>query len=174
MTGPTETFDYDEKKDDIFSDIPSVSPEVPQFPIVPGSDSGFPPEESVVPTDKTRIYSDDESGTKPQADIYAWLVAIAGDLKGQIRILQRNNMIGRIDKAEICIKDVFISDMHATVAYRDGAFYTWDLGSLNGSKLNGEPLLSHVKLNDGDKLEFGKQIFIFKWIDPAIIETLLA
>jgi len=174
MDDPTEVFNYDEKKDGVFADFQPITPENQQYPIVPGSDSGVPPQPVPTPTDQTELYTEEAESTKLREDIYAWLVAIAGDMKGQVKILQRNNMIGRIDKAEICIKDAFVSEMHATVAYRDGAFYAWDLGSLNGSKLNGEPLLSAVKLNDGDKLEFGKQVFIFKWIDPAIIESLKA
>ena len=172
MGRPTEAYDFDQERDDVFKDTQS-SPEIPQYPIVPQPDAGSSPQSSEFTSDKTQIYTDDSTLAKPREEVFAWLIAVKGDMKGQIiRIAAGQNLIGRHDKSEICIKDNFVSELHATVTYREGAFYAWDLGSTNGSKLNGEPLLSAVRLNDGDILQFGKQVLIFKWIDPAIIESL--
>jgi pSer/pThr/pTyr-binding forkhead associated (FHA) protein len=54
--------------------------------------------------------------------------------------------------------DSFVSTVHARVFRRDGAVYIEDLGSRNGTLLNGEPLVHATQLRRGDHVQFGQTV----------------
>ena len=54
--------------------------------------------------------------------------------------------------------DSFVSTVHARVFRRDGAVYVEDLGSRNGTLLNGEPLANAAQLRRGDHVQFGQTV----------------
>ncbi len=54
--------------------------------------------------------------------------------------------------------DSFVSTVHARVFRRDGAVYVEDLGSRNGTLLNGEPLAHAAQLRRGDHVQFGQTV----------------
>jgi pSer/pThr/pTyr-binding forkhead associated (FHA) protein len=54
--------------------------------------------------------------------------------------------------------DSFVSTVHARVFRRDGAVYIEDLGSRNGTLLNGEPLVHAAQLRRGDQVQFGQTV----------------
>jgi pSer/pThr/pTyr-binding forkhead associated (FHA) protein len=62
---------------------------------------------------------------------------------------------GRHPNAEIFLDDVTVSRKHAEFRRVDGGFVLTDLGSLNGTYLNGSRADS-AKLNDGDEVQVGK------------------
>jgi len=51
--------------------------------------------------------------------------------------------------------DSNVSRYHAEIEWRDGDFWLIDLGSSNGTTLNGESVKSDKRLNDGDEILFG-------------------
>lgn len=55
--------------------------------------------------------------------------------------------------------DTFASQLHARVFVREGATWLEDLGSTNGTHLNGEKLTAPVQLNIGDRVQVGSTIF---------------
>jgi len=67
--------------------------------------------------------------------------------------------VGRISENTLQIEDVSVSSRHAQLTLDDGGDYILrDLGSTNGTELNGKELAPETdhKLQDGDKLRFGK------------------
>jgi hypothetical protein len=54
--------------------------------------------------------------------------------------------------------DSFVSTVHARVFRRDGTAYVEDLGSRNGTLLNGEPLVHAAPLRRGDHVQFGQTV----------------
>ena len=66
--------------------------------------------------------------------------------------------IGRDPAAEIFIDDPTVSWAHARILTRDGAPAVLDLGSSNGSYVNGERIEQSLLL-DGDRLQFGDAVF---------------
>ena len=54
--------------------------------------------------------------------------------------------------------DSFVSTVHARVFQRDGTVYIEDLGSRNGTLLNGEPLVHTAQLRRGDQVQFGQTV----------------
>ena len=65
--------------------------------------------------------------------------------------------VGRTAKSALYIKDPTISEAHAEVAWREGAWALRDLGSSNGTALNGRDLEegAWAPLKDGDVLRLG-------------------
>lgn len=64
--------------------------------------------------------------------------------------------IGRAAGCHVSLPDDgFISQLHARVYRRMGAVYIEDLGSTNGTRVNGQPLRKPVELRPGDRIQFG-------------------
>jgi len=54
--------------------------------------------------------------------------------------------------------DSFVSQLHARVFRRDGGLFVEDLGSTNGTFLNGVKVTAPVSIAKGDKIQFGKSV----------------
>ncbi|MDX1931057.1 MAG: FHA domain-containing protein [Capsulimonadales bacterium] len=59
--------------------------------------------------------------------------------------------------------DSYISGSHAQITYENDRFLLTDLGSTNGTKVNGQRLAAHtpVVLNEGDEVMMGQTTFIY-------------
>jgi pSer/pThr/pTyr-binding forkhead associated (FHA) protein len=67
--------------------------------------------------------------------------------------------IGRASGCHVALPDdTFASTVHARVFARDGAVYVEDLGSTNGTFLNGMRLVSPALLRPGDQLQVGSTV----------------
>jgi pSer/pThr/pTyr-binding forkhead associated (FHA) protein len=67
--------------------------------------------------------------------------------------------IGRLATCTICIPDdAFVSANHARLYTIDGVTYVEDLGSTNGSYLNGARLGSVQPFSPGDRLQIGSTV----------------
>ncbi|MEB3267511.1 MAG: adenylate/guanylate cyclase domain-containing protein [Leptolyngbya sp.] len=65
--------------------------------------------------------------------------------------------VGRSDDNNLVLPDRWISRNHAMIQYMEtGEFYLIDLGSRNGSFINGRRVSVPVTLRDGDMLTFGQ------------------
>lgn len=72
--------------------------------------------------------------------------------------------IGRDPTNQIVIKDdQYASRFHAWITYEDGHFFIEDLGSTNGTLLNGSPLINRRPLVNGDQLRIGRSEFKFQF-----------
>ena len=54
--------------------------------------------------------------------------------------------------------DTFVSQVHARMYRRDGDVYVEDLGSRNGTFVNGQPIGSATRLRRGDQVQFGSTV----------------
>jgi pSer/pThr/pTyr-binding forkhead associated (FHA) protein len=63
--------------------------------------------------------------------------------------------IGRSPRADISIEDPFASGRHARVYARDGTFYVEDMGSTNGTYLNGARVAAEEALRPTDVIRIG-------------------
>jgi hypothetical protein len=70
--------------------------------------------------------------------------------------------IGRSPAAEIQIDDPFASGRHARIYERGGLFYVEDMGSTNGTYLNGEKLASQELLRAEDRIRIGDTHFRYE------------
>lgn len=60
--------------------------------------------------------------------------------------------------AVVLADDTFVSQVHARVFVRGSDPYLEDLGSTNGTLLNGERVVEPVRLRRGDRVQFGQTV----------------
>ncbi len=76
--------------------------------------------------------------------------------------VKEETSIGRTRKNDICIPAPFMSSQHARIFFADGEFYLEDLGSTNGTLLNGKHVGNYtLTIKSGDKISFGSLKFTF-------------
>jgi hypothetical protein len=63
--------------------------------------------------------------------------------------------IGRSGDADVRIEDRFASSIHARLYSRGGSYYVEDMGSTNGTFLNGGRLSGEAELSDLDEIKIG-------------------
>jgi len=69
--------------------------------------------------------------------------------------------IGRLPECDVVIADPGASRRHAEVRNQDGTWLLTDLGSTNGTLVNGMMVASHV-LREGDRITIGNSVFEFR------------
>jgi hypothetical protein len=69
-------------------------------------------------------------------------------------------VIGRSREADVRLSDEGISRRHAEIRLEDGKYWLIDLGSMNGTRLNGKRV-DRARLADGDALTLGSTEIVF-------------
>ena len=87
------------------------------------------------------------------------LVADSGPEKGQVIPIMDRVEIGRALECDISILEPALSRKHAELELVGDDLVLRDLGSANGTYVNGEKI-DEVKLKDGDRMQFDKIHFI--------------
>lgn len=84
--------------------------------------------------------------------------------------------IGRVDDNMIEIADISVSSRHAQLTKDDGDYVLRDLGSTNGTRVNGQeaPEGEEIKLSDGFNIVFGKVAVLYSSEVPAASRPLPA
>jgi pSer/pThr/pTyr-binding forkhead associated (FHA) protein len=70
-------------------------------------------------------------------------------------------VIGRADSCDFVIADRTVSRRHAALRFADGAWLLADLGSKNGTRVNGVPIAAEAPIEPGDTLGFGAALVRF-------------
>lgn len=91
----------------------------------------------------------------------AHLTQMQGDRHGQRWDLDRPiTVLGRATECEIVLGDAAASRRHAQITHTAGEFRLKDLGSTNGTAVNGRTIGEHV-LSPGDIIQIGQTTFEF-------------
>jgi pSer/pThr/pTyr-binding forkhead associated (FHA) protein len=69
--------------------------------------------------------------------------------------------IGRGRQADVVLNDPNVSRKHAEIRPRGGSWVVSDLGSTNGSQLNGRRIDGPEVLRPGDEIELGASVITF-------------
>ena len=89
----------------------------------------------------------------------AELVLISGSADGRrIRLSAQGHVVGRSPEAEITIDDPYASEFHARVGIQDERIMVHDLGSTNGTYVNGRRVSAPTTVSRGDTVQIGKTI----------------
>ena len=84
-----------------------------------------------------------------QGDIFSQ--ALAGDVV----------VVGRSSEADLQVDDKYLSRKHARLLFEDGTWWIEDLGSRNGTKLNGNYLEAKTRLAPGDEIRLCQSSIVF-------------
>ena len=94
-------------------------------------------------------------------------MVIQGPDKGRtFALVQGDNRVGR-QSDPITLSDGTASRQHASMMRENGNWVLSDLGSANGTFLNGERLLKPTELHRGDQIRCGSTIMVFSTADTA-------
>ena len=87
------------------------------------------------------------------------IVVIHSDTaKGRRFAVTRPMIVGRGEDADIVIDDPYASDAHFRLSVQDGGVVLHDMGSTNGTYVNGRRVTTPMGLNKGDAVQVGKTI----------------
>lgn len=83
-------------------------------------------------------------------------------MKTYYRIGEEPTVLGRGAECDITVDNMFLSVEHFQIWYEDGVWYIADMGSKNGTELNGRQLSKVRTLHSGDEISFGGVSVIFE------------
>ena len=115
-----------------------------------------------VPQDATGVYDMSDALRELDEDFEPRLVIeqAPGHERGLAYDLLDGATLGRGD-VEIQLDDPFASSRHAEITRQGRTLVIEDLGSTNGTYLNGEPLTGPQPLHDGDRIRIGDCEFVY-------------
>jgi Ca-activated chloride channel family protein len=99
------------------------------------------------------------------APVPAQLIGVGGPVAGTRHELFAENIIGRASSIAISVNSGNLSRHHARVLFVSDKFVLQDLGSTNGSRINGSAVQTQA-LADGDLVELGDAVFRFSMTKP--------
>ena len=96
------------------------------------------------------------------------LIFLNGRHKGRrLAVQQGSLLIGRDPSCQLDLaEDERVSHQHAVIEQRGAGIWIKDLGSLNPTEVNGQPV-QEVQLKQGDRIEIGRTQFEFQLIEAA-------
>jgi len=97
---------------------------------------------------------------------------LEGD-EGAFPLVQGSNLIGRAADAVVHIDRTQVSRCHARIVVDGTAATLEDLGSKNGTYLNGERIMRPSQLTDGDEIWIGRSLARFRFVaegEPTVTE----
>lgn len=73
-------------------------------------------------------------------------------------------VLGRSSEADILVDDTGVSRRHLEIRVQDGRVHAVDLGSTNGSYVNGQRVRGHAELTDGSTITMGRSRLVFRLV----------
>jgi two-component system, cell cycle response regulator len=121
------------------------------------------------PAETIRFIPEDAESLDRMGRRWGSLLVVQGaelDL-GKLVVCDRPVAIGRDDEVELPLRDGSISRRHCRVERDDatGRYVLVDLGSTNGTRVNGSRVTGSVPLAEGDKIFLGASVLKFSWAD---------
>jgi hypothetical protein len=75
---------------------------------------------------------------------------------------QDSVLIGRVAECDVVLYDAGISRRHARIFSEAGAYFVEDVGSSNGTLVNGQPVKQKHALIEGDQVTLGPVVFVYR------------
>ena len=114
----------------------------------------------------TQVMQKQGKGSKKPRPMKAYLAVLTGTKAGSQYPVptDRRIVMGRSKDCDIHIDDRDTSRRHASLQPFGDEFYLLDMGSTNGTQVNGSPVEKRL-LRHGDKITIGKHILQFIFVD---------
>jgi pSer/pThr/pTyr-binding forkhead associated (FHA) protein len=110
-------------------------------------------------------------GRGPVTPGVAYLVVVdgaeSGVLRGSALQIRPGTLIGRAAGGDIQLADAYTSSEHARIQQVGDRWLLEDLGSMNGSYVNGQRIRGSQPLADGDTVQLGRVVLQFVLRPPA-------
>ena len=98
------------------------------------------------------------AGVAPKLEV----VAAMGYEPGTLFDISDGATLGRSDSADIHVEDPFASSVHARIFASSGFMHVEDMGSTNGTYLNGRQLRKAEQLKPADKIRIGDSEYSYR------------
>lgn len=125
--------------------------------------SAAPDAAQVKPAERTRLTQafapPRAAPTGPRPDL---LLMLGGKVLGKYPMAGDQVTIGRAPGNDILVDNLGVSRRHAVVKAVDGRYLLEDLGSANGTFVNGERITATRELHDGDQIAIVKHTILFQ------------
>ena len=93
-----------------------------------------------------------------------------------VELMEGENLLGRTRQSVLPLNSSTVSRRHALIRISDDAAILEDLGSKNGTRLDGRRLTEPTRLKDGDEIRVGSVVLVFRTIvdtgDPTETDLL--
>src|SRR5579875_356055 len=80
----------------------------------------------------------------------------------RVPVSERGLRIGRLPECDVVLADGNVSRHHAEIRAGDGQYLLTDLGSTNGTRVNGYPVTAPRELRSGDEITLGNNVLRFE------------
>lgn len=102
------------------------------------------------------------AGARPSSRPQGRLIVVEGGegppQPGSVFTLQEVTSIGRLPDNTLVFAEPFVSAHHALLTWREEHWWLEDLGSKNGTTLNGEPVTQPTIVSAGDLIGIGRVV----------------
>lgn len=94
---------------------------------------------------------------------------------GVVPLTKDRTTIGRTAQADVGVgSDATVSRLHSAIERYAGGWVLRDLGSTNGTFLNGQRLIGDQPLKAGDEIRVGAKVFVFRTVAAETVEAATA
>lgn len=119
--------------------------------------------------DRTRTHDLGPTSSPSSPDGALRLIVIDAERSRVIDLAPGDSIVGRAEQADVRLDDASVSKQHARLRVRpDGAVSVADLGSRNGTRLDGRPLTEESALEPGEPLEIGRSTLVLQRGDGVL------
>jgi hypothetical protein len=87
-----------------------------------------------------------------------------GPRRGKYYPIKHGTVIGR-KEGSLILDDPKVSSRHAKFTIEDEDFVIWDLGTSNGTMVNGRKIREATSLVENDLIKIGESVFVIKLLD---------
>ena len=97
-----------------------------------------------------------------EGDLPAWATLTGTDNRDRLALHHNRAVVGRSVDGDVVIPNPSVSRSHALLWRESGRHWIADLGSANGTFVNGEPVFDVVEIDDADLILFGNAGFLLR------------
>ncbi len=122
-------------------------------------------DETVLPR---RHHDDDDDKTRLE-EVRTGLLGLLwikeGNRRGKTYDIRHGTIVGRRE-GNVRVDDDLVSKQHAKFTIEEDKFVIWDLGTSNGTFVNGTKIRAATPLSENDEIKIGSIVFVLKTLGP--------